>query len=156
MGAFCADDIKIDKDAKKRLVKETIATHCTQSSPHEILRTIGLELQNGDTLIAEVLTGGLTNYSYQIFLEKSPANALFAKLAFPYALWNPDPDAFYDIKRTANEFKMMKSFSELAPNSVPAPLMCVEIDDMMLLVTHWSAADEQWANQFIDGVVDKR
>ncbi len=40
--------------------------------------------------------------------------------------------------------------------SVAVPYLCLDIDGMKLLVTQWSEADEQWANQFIDGSVDTR
>ena len=54
----------------------------------------------------------------------------------------------------------MQSVSEIAPSCVVKPLGCWDIvqDDqnMKLFVTEWSSADEQFCNQFIDGVVDSR
>ena len=42
-----------------------------------------------------------------------------------------------------------------APVSVP--YLCVDVKEMKLLLTQWAShADEQWANQFIDGIVDDR
>jgi hypothetical protein len=36
------------------------------------------------------------------------------------------------------------------------PYLLLDVQDMKLLVTQWSDADEQWANQFIDGSIDTR
>jgi len=82
-----------------------------------------------------VLSGGVTNYSYKVFLadndddesddedgvdrrqQNSPPAAaelsLFAKVCFPYALWNPDRSVPYDLARVENEFAVMKRFAAL-------------------------------------------
>jgi hypothetical protein len=98
-----------------------------------------------------------------VFLEGDPEGApsFFAKIAFPYALWNPDRSVHYDVARTANEFKIMKRFKEMLGEDAPVakPYLCVDVEDtgMKILVVEWTSnADEQWANQFIDGEVDHR
>lgn len=145
-----------DQESKKRIIADTIASYCTAASPHPPLRKIGHAIREGDKLEMDILSGGVTNYSYKVYLSDSPETALFAKLSFPYALWNPDRDAFYDVKRTVNEFKMMELFGSMAPGCVPTAYLCVGVGDMMLLVTEWCTADEQFVNQFIDGAVDFR
>ncbi len=62
----------------------------------------------------------------------------------------------YDLIRTTNEYKMMELFYNINPEAVAVPYLCLDIGDMKLLVTQWSDANEQWANQFIDGSVDAR
>ena len=79
---------------------------------------------------------------------------LYAKVSFSWAVC--DPNANMDTERTVNEFKMMKTLNEIDPASVVAPYLCLDVEGMKLLVTQWSLADEQWANQFIDGTVDVR
>jgi len=148
--------IENDKENKKKVVIEIITEHCNDSSQFEDLKLIGEALQAGDKLDINILTGGLTNFSYRISLEQRPEIQLYAKLCFARALWNPDPDAHYDLIRTVNEFKMMGTFNSIDPGSVAIPYLCLDVDDMKLLVTQWSPADEQWANQFIDGTVDVR
>lgn len=148
--------IEIDKEIKKKVVIKVITEHCNDSSQFEDFKLIGEALQTGDKLEINILTGGLTNFSYRISLEQRPEIQLYAKLCFARALWNPDPDAHYDLIRTVNEFKMMGTFNSIDPGSVAIPYLCLDVDDMKLLVTQWSPADEQWANQFIDGTVDIR
>jgi len=146
--------IETDKQLKKQLVAEVIASNCNDSSQFEDLRAIGQALNEGDELIVEILTGGYCNFSYRVFLQRNPEVQLFAKLSFSWAAC--DPGANMDPERTVNEFKMMKTFNGIDPTSVVAPYLCADIEDMKLLVTQWSSADEQWANQFIDGSVDVR
>lgn len=133
-----------------RCIKEHLSKH------FDCFRRIQRSLRDGDTLRAEPLTGGLTNYSYKIYLENCPDEILFAKLSFPYALWNPDRSAHYDVQRTRNEFEMMKVFAELAPNSAPFPYLCEPMEDMMVLVTEWCENDEQLASQVSKGHLDPR
>jgi len=137
-------------------VVDVISLHCNGASQFEDLRAIGQALQSGDNLQVDILTGGWTNFSYRVFLERNPELQLYAKLSFPRALWNPDPSVHYDVERTTNEFKMMEVFHMIDPGSVAVPYLCLDVDDMKLLVTQWAEADEQWANQFIDGSVDRR
>eukprot|EP00978_Attheya_sp_CCMP212_P012264 scaffold30482_cov53-Attheya_sp.AAC.2 len=116
---------------------------------------MGEALNDGSgELVVDVLTGGLTNYSYKVHMEGK--GTMFAKLSFPYALWNPDRNAHYDVKRAQAEYEMMGRYGEWAPGCVAKAYFCEAIDDMMLLVTEWSTSDEQWVNQFIDGNVDLR
>lgn len=143
-----------DQELKKQIVAEVISSYCNDASQFEDLRSIGQALQDGDRLHVEILTGGYTNFSYRVFLEGAPEIQLYAKLSFSRALWNPN--AHFDLARTSNEFKMMEIFKTIDPDSVAVPYLCLDIEDMKLLVTQWSPADEQWGNQFIDGTVDVR
>lgn len=152
-----------DKRIKKTLVIDTITEKC-QSSTHETFQKIENANKksggDGSHLVAVVLSGGCTNYSYKVFVNKSPDICVFAKLSFEYALWNPDKSAHYDLKRTENEYEIMKTVSSENPDEVVAPLACWDIEQegqkMKLLVTEWSKGDEQFSNQFIDGSVDPR
>ena len=143
-----------DKEQKKKVVVEAISSHCNNSSQFKDLRLIGDALECGDKLEAEVLTGGLTNFSYKVVVAGAPKLQLYAKLAFSHSAC--DPSTSFDLDRTVNEFKMMERFKVIDPDSVAIPYLCIDVDDMKLLVTQWSPADEQWANQFIDGTVDIR
>lgn len=58
--------------------------------------------------------------------------------------------------RIANEHEMMEKFATIAPGCVATPYLLLDIDDMKLLATQWSPADEQMSNQFIDGIGDIR
>ena len=106
------------------------------------------------------LSLGYTNYSYKIFIADRPELTLFAKLSFERAVWHPDKDAHHDLQRSVNEFDLTERFSKIKPDCIASPLALwdVEHDDqkMKLLVTEWSQADEQFANQFIDGSIDPR
>jgi len=145
-----------DREVKKKIVAEVISVHSNDSSQFEDLRKIGQALQAGDKLLIDIITGGVTNFSYRISLEQRPEIQLYAKLTFSRALWNPDPNSQYGSERTVNEFKMMQLFNNIDPDSVATPYLCVDVGDMKILVTQWSFADEQWANQFLDGTVDMR
>jgi thiamine kinase-like enzyme len=151
------EELAKDQEAKKIVVTEAITSLCNESSEFEDLREIGAALKSGDSLKIKVLSGGKTNYSYKVTLEKSPDKALFAKICFQFAIWNPDKSVHYDLARTENEFLAMKQFKEMLDDApVVTPYHCVDVQDMKLLVTAWATADEQWANQFIDGNVDAR
>jgi hypothetical protein len=50
----------------------------------------------------------------------------------------------------------MEAFSELNPGCAAIPMLCVDVEDMKLLVSEWSASDEQFANQIIEGSIDPR
>jgi len=146
-------------DVKRDLVAETITSHVSHlATKFDDFKAISSALDNGDELIVETISGGCTNFSYKVYLRGTPDVALFAKLSFAYALWNPDPDVPYDLDRTENEFAMMKRVSEMMEDApIATPYLCVDVQkDMKLLVTEWCESDEQWANQFIDGVVDER
>jgi len=145
-----------DREEKKKLVVDTLAAHCVLTSPYEDLCYMGKAIQDGDKLVAKILTGGWCNFSYRVYLERQPERQVYCKLAFSRALWNPDPNAHYDLKRIDNEFHMMELYHTLDPGSVAIPYLCLDVDNMKLLVTQWSPSDEQFANQFIDGVVDER
>ena len=151
-----------DKRIKKEVLIDTIRSKCASSSDamlQKIHHAVN-EAGDGSKLEAKVLSGGYTNYSYKVFVDKHPELVIFAKLCFEAALWNPDPDAYYDLKRTNNEAEIMKKVSSHAPDCVVPPLALWDLDQdghqMKLLVTEWSKADEQFCNQFIDGTVDPR
>ena len=80
------------------LVVDTITSNVIDlSGQFDQFRSIRSAIENdGDQLTAKVISGGCTNFSYKVSLQNQPRVALFAKLCFPYALWNPDPDGKYD------------------------------------------------------------
>lgn len=154
------DEVEIDKQAKQQLVIQTITKHLSATSSHKIFRQIQQALDDGSSLSCKILSGGYTNYSYKVSVQGHHDLNLFAKLSFEYALWNPDKSSHYSLKRTENEWEIMMAVSEIAPGSVVKPLgcwdLCQDEQNMKLFVTEWSSADEQFCNQFIDGVVDSR
>jgi hypothetical protein len=162
-GILTGDELEEDKRVKKILLLETITKNCA-SSPHDILQQINDALrQDGESsnkLDAVVLCGGATNFSYKVFIDQKPELCVFAKLCFEYALWNPDRSAHYDLLRVENEYKIMQQVASTAQGCVVTPLALYDIEHdglhMKLFVTEWSKADEQFCNQFIDGVVDPR
>lgn len=143
--------------AKKNLVIQSILLNSV-SSPHEILRKINESSNNGSKLVANILSGGITNYSYKVYVDQNPDLVVFAKLSFEYALFNPSVK--HDLKRTENEFNLMKIFCDKIPDCVVNPLACWDLDHngekAKLLVTEWSFADEQFGIQFHEGAVDPR
>jgi len=160
-GILTGDELEEDKRVKKVLLLETITKNCA-SSPHDILQQINDALQDGESnkLDAIVLCGGATNFSYKVFIDQKPELCVFAKLCFEYALWNPDRSAHYDLLRVENEYKIMQQVASTAQGCVVTPLALYDIEHdaqhMKLFVTEWSKADEQFCNQFIDGIVDPR
>lgn len=153
------------QEEKKKIVLQKVISLCRASLPSSgMMRQIGDSLNNGEQLDIEILSGGLTNYSYKLYLPKDHRQALYAKLSFEHAFWNPDKSRRYDLARTENEFKMMEMFSQLHPDMIAKPLSCEDIVDegkdgaenMKLMITEWCENDEQLANQFIDGIVDPR
>jgi hypothetical protein len=152
-----AEELAKDQEAKKIIVIEVIASLCNESSNFADLRDIGEALKGGDKFKIKVISGGKTNFSYKVSLEKSPDKALFAKICFQFALWNPDKSVYYDLARAENEFIAMQQFKDMLVDApVVTPYHCVDVQDMKVLVTQWATADEQFANQFIDGSVDAR
>ena len=153
------DGFAKDKHVKKTLLIDTITKECA-SSHHEILQQLNDAISSGGKLEATVLSGGYTNYSYKVYVDNNPELQVFAKLCFEYALWNPDKSAHHDLQRTENEYEIMMTVASKTPDSVVEPLALLDIkhegQNMKLLVTAWSKADEQFCNQFIDGSVDPR
>jgi thiamine kinase-like enzyme len=148
-----------EQESKRQLVLSAIQSLSREDSEFAELAALGAALKRGDSMNCKVLSGGKTNYSYQVHLKQDPSKKVFAKLAFDYALWNPDRTVHYDLNRTVNEFHLMKELAEMMGNDAPVaqPYHLVHLDEhTMLLVTEWAPGDEQWANQFIDGHVDKR
>jgi thiamine kinase-like enzyme len=151
-----------DKQKKTSLVIETIQAKCSEST-NLILEQINYAINDfGATgkLKATVLSGGWTNYSYRVYLDKDPDLCVFAKLSFESASWNPDKTARFDLVRTQNEYNIMKQFSEVEPDNMVSPLACWDVEQdgkkMKLIVSEWSKAEEQLSNQFIEGSVDPR
>lgn len=148
-----------DKKKQTELIKRVFAEKAASSSV-DIFKRIVHACDGGDQIEAVTLSGGYTNYSYKLFVPGQPDLAVFAKLSFEYALWNPDKSAHYDLQRTVCEYEIMGKMAEKTPECVVAPLACFDIEDggqkMKLLLTEWSNADEQLCNQFIDGAVDTR
>ena len=158
-----------DKNQKQSLVLHTIATACTTSSQFADVQSIAAALESKRYSLGILnLSGGYTNYTYKVFLVPSneeknisidnvvPEIALFVKLCFPRAFWNPDPNYVYDVERIANEYEMMLKFAKLAPGCVATPYLLLDVGDMKLLATQWNPDDEQMGNQFIDGACDVR
>jgi thiamine kinase-like enzyme len=156
--ATTEDQIK-DQEAKKELVIKALADASSETSEFGDIRKIATALKAGDKLTAKAISGGKTNYSYKICLEGSPAIAVFAKICFSYALWNPDRNVHYDLERVENEFLVMTRFMNMMGQDAPVatPYFCIDVpDNMKVIICQWSKSDEQWANQFIDGEVDMR
>lgn len=154
--------LEVDKQEKTSLVIETIRAKCGEST-NLILEQINYAINDfGATgkLKATVLSGGMTNYSYRVYLDNDPDLCVFAKLSFESASWNPDPNAHFDLARTQNEYNVMKQFSEVEPENVVSPVACWDVEQdgkkMKLLEVEWSKAEEQLSNQFIEGSVDSR
>jgi hypothetical protein len=178
---------------KMHVVVDTITAYLRSKaklSKFQDVRDMGAALAAGDRLKLELLSGGNTNFSYKVSLEKTPGkNPVFAKLSMSKALGNSYTSMEYDLSRTENEFTIMNRFRSVLANGndsskdlfrsvltstnsnsngngndhhedhvpVVAPYFCVDAGPgHCLLVTAWSPADEQWANQFIDGQVDER
>jgi hypothetical protein len=181
---------------KMHVVVDTITAYLRSKaklSKFQDVRDMGAALAAGDRLKLELLSGGNTNFSYKVSLEKTPGKApVFAKLSMSKALGNSYTSMEYDLSRTENEFTIMNRFRSVLTNSngndskkdlfrsvltnssnsssnsngndsnedhvpVVTPYFCVDAGPgHCLLVTAWSPADEQWANQFIDGQVDER
>ena len=55
-----------------------------------IFKKINRACEEGGTTEATILSGGYTNFGYKLFIPGQPDLAVFAKLCFEYALWNPD------------------------------------------------------------------
>lgn len=158
------DQMIKDQQEKLELTLKTLSEHCTEDSEFETIRIIAKALKSGnDKLIGQVVSGGKTNYAYAIRLEQQPDVAIFCKICFSYALWNPDRSQAYDLKRVENEFDSMKQFQILmsGPDGktkapVATPYFCLDVQDMKLIACEYAKSDEQWANQFVDGHVDTR
>lgn len=164
----------IDQQEKLQLLIEHLKGYCNDKSEHRDLRKLGKALENGAKLTGTVISGGYTNYSYKIHLEDDKNLAVYAKVAFPFALWDPSRDAHYDLSRVTSEFELMKRFSKelnismesgTMKSPVPTPYELIDIPaaedgaypNMKIFVSEWVApTDEQWGNQFIEGEVDNR
>jgi hypothetical protein len=76
-----------EKIAKKELAKKIIKAKCSEEHlEFEDLKVFGAALKDGDELVIQLLSGGETNFSYKVHLQKDPTKALFCKLSFTRAL----------------------------------------------------------------------
>ena len=145
-------------EEKRQLVLSAVAKYCTADSEFEDLALLGAALDSGDELKCKTLSGGKANHSYKIFLRGDPNKAIFAKLTFDVAAF--DNSVRYDLTRTDNEFELMSRFYKMMGGKdafVVQPYHLLNLDEhTKLLISQWAPGDEQWATQFIDGVVEKR
>lgn len=178
-----AEKKAIDQKEKLQLLIKHLEGYCNDKSEYDDLRKLSNAIQNGATLTGTILSGGYTNYSYKIHLNCGDDNdneydknlAIFAKIAFPYALWSPDTSVHYDLSRVTAEFELMRRFSkeikissesdDTTKSPIPKPYVLIDIPadedaaspNMKIFVAEWVApTDEQWGNQFIEGEVDER
>ena len=95
--------IEEEKEEKRQLVLSIVKTYCQSDSKFHGLAEIGkgLEEKKSDgskeeeekssgkvvELVCQIISGGKTNYSYKLYLNNNPSKAVFAKIAFDYALW---------------------------------------------------------------------
>ena len=156
------DALAEDKRVKKLLLIDTITKQCA-SSPHEMLQQINQVINvsgDGSRLEATVLSGGYTNFSYKVYVDRHPELCVFAKVCYEFAVWSPDRSARFDLLRVENEYEIMEKMSKITPGTVVTPFALWDIhhegENMKLLVTEWSKVNEQFCNQFIDGTVDPR
>lgn len=162
MSIVYQEEKKSDEENKLQILIEHITANSHANSEHEDIRYLRTALDNGDMLKGKILSGGYTNYSYQLYLKSNPDFRLFAKLCFAYALWSRgDERQHYDLERQAVEFNLMQRFSKEmgGPGKAPVatPYLLLDVPgEMRILVAQWAPADEQFANQFIEGHVDKR
>ena len=132
-------------------------------SDHPLLqrihRAINVSNDDGSRLVATALSGGYTNYSYRVRVDKHPELCLFAKFCFEKAI-TPHGEVKYDLRRTVNEFEMLQTMASKTPDCVASPIACWDVkhqgQKMKLLLAEWADGDEQFAHQFIDGAVDPR
>ena len=150
----------IDQEEKKQVVLQEIASRCNDSSEFAILRQLGQALSQGQTLVCQIIAGGRTNYSYKVYVQEDEALAVYSKISFSFALWNPDRTQEYDIQRTVHEFEIIQKFTKIMGHKdapVAKPLLLVDLPELRakLVVTEWASdCPEQWASQFQEGRVD--
>lgn len=114
----------------------------------------------------DALCGGCTNYSFRAYVPGMRLDTqeyeigdpvVFCKIGFDYAMWSPTK-LFYPPERLDNEFHNIAVFEKLNQGCVGTPYACVQVDSatQVLITEYCTGFDEQYANQFIDGVVDIR
>lgn len=81
-----------EREETRQLVADIVAAKCIEDDAQQFdeLKVIGDALKAGDTLSLKMLSGGETNYAFKVTLDGDPSKALFAKISFSYARWNPD------------------------------------------------------------------
>lgn len=147
-----------DKAEKLDLAIANIKLHCeSEDQEDEILRNIGAALKAGDKLLGVNLEGS-TNYTYKIYLEGKPNIALFVKVAFAYALWNPNRDIRFDLERGTTEFNMMKNFKKTMGDEAPVarPIYCQDICHEVRMLVCEFVESNLFSTQLFAGKVDRR
>ena len=84
------DGLVEDKQKKTAILKRVIAETAATSTADLFQKIHNVINNDGGKIEAIILSGGYTNYSYKVFVQGQPDLAVFAKLSFEYALWNPD------------------------------------------------------------------
>lgn len=151
--------LEADKIVKKQLVIASVLRHCSLDSEFDVFRNIHLAVQERDVLVATVIAGGYTNYSYKVCLRNTPETAVFVKITFPFALFNPDPNSTFAHERTDNEFAIMQQFASLYEQNAPvaSPYYLDQVDGMKVLITEFaSTTDDHLWKQYVRGNVDLR
>ncbi|EEC50674.1 predicted protein [Phaeodactylum tricornutum CCAP 1055/1] len=165
------------------LVVAAFVSLCVADSPHARLRQMHRATQNGRKVHCRALSGGKTNRCFKIYVAYEDGDddddsnnnlAVFGKLAFDHALWDPQHPMPYDLSRTVNEYRIMVAFQRYIPNApVATPLACLDLTvpsgefrdglntdtgvrQAKLLLIEWTQAEEPWAHQFNRGIVDQR
>lgn len=150
--------IELDREAKKQVAIDTVAANCHVDSEIEIFRRLAGALNEGHKLEAAIVAGGYTNFSYKVHVVGQKDTAVFVKIAFSRAIWNPTFD--YDVQRTQNEFTILQRLAKVSDEHgqkfVATPYLCQDIDDMKVLVSEWAPGDELWYKQYLDGRIDTR
>ncbi|CAJ1941461.1 unnamed protein product [Cylindrotheca closterium] len=140
------------------LAIKKIIPYCNENSDHALLRKIGFALKSEKDELKGASLEGSTNYSFKIYLESDPSVALFAKVAFSYALWNPNREVKFGVERETMEFNMMRRFAESIGESAPVakPYLCIDIDTSTRMLVCEFIESRLLANQFVEGTVDRR
>ena len=81
-----------EKEINRLLVWNTVIQYCDCDSEFLGLSRIGKVFEEAggdehDLLECQIITGGVTNFAYKLFLKEDPSIALFCKIGFNYALW---------------------------------------------------------------------
>ena len=165
--------VEEEQEEKRQLVLSIVRQHCTVDSHCKGLAAIGRIIAAAEDAEAAVLectmiAGGKTNYSYKVSAtapqkegeggeEEATSAAVFAKIGFDFALWNPDRSVYYDQQRIANEYTLMAQMADLTDDMIAEPYHLIDLDaHSKVIISEWVEDDEQWTEQFIDGTVDGR
>lgn len=150
--------LPLEQEEKLRLFIKTITPFCTDQADQDVLRKVGKGLEAGDELVGRLLEGA-TNFSYRVYLKGNCEVSIFVKVAFEYALWNPDRSAHYSLERITTEYNLLKQFSDLLGPGAPVatPYFCIDPEPgLRVMVAEWAPCHEPWAYQYVRGKVDRR